>query len=486
MDYKVHAETPLYSRLDNYAKSKIIHFDVPGHKKNPTSPLAKAFGERIALFDANSTKELDVLSNPTGVIAEAEALLADAYGADYAFMLVNGSTFGVITMIMSACGPKDKIIMPRNVHKSAINGVILSGAIPVFIDPEIDPEYGITNGITYNAVKEAIRENPDAKGIFLINPTYFGTVSDLRAIVKLAHRHGIPVLVDEAHGSHFPFHPDLPDSAMSLGADLSTVSIHKTGGSLTQTSALLLNNRLIGKEKIRTIINLMQTTSASYLLLASLDIARKHLVLDGNKIWGNLLPLCEKAKAEIEKIPGLKVISRDEYVNGKEIYDYDETKLVVRVNDLGLTGFEVYDLFKANYNIQFELAETYVVLAIIGPGDTEGNLTHLVNAFKSLSQDYYGKKPPFRIPMTGFFERPKTVVAPRDAFYGVKKSIPIQQASGEISAESIMIYPPGIPLVIPGERITDQILNHYNFYLQQNCIIMNDDGNTELIKVLGE
>ena len=486
MNLKTHAETPIYTGLDHYSKSGIIHFDVPGHKKNPASPLAEAFGERIALLDANSTKELDILSNPTGIINKAERLMAEAYGSDYAFMLVNGSTFGVLTMIMSACGPKDKIIMPRNVHKSAVNGVILSGALPVFIDPEIDPEYGITNGITYNAVKEAIKENPDVKGIFLINPTYFGTVSDLKAIVKLAHRHGIPVLVDEAHGSHFPFHPDLPDAAMRIGADLSTVSVHKTGGSLTQTSVLLLKEELISKEKVRTIINLMQTTSASYLLLASLDLARKHLVLNGKKIWGELLPLCEKAKAEIGKIPGLSVISRDDYVNGKEIYDYDETKLVVRVNELGLTGFEVYDLFKTKYNIQLELAEAYVVLAITGPGDTEDNLTLLVNAFKDLSREYYGKKPPFRIPISGLFERPKTVVAPRDAFYGVKKSVPIREASGEISGESIMIYPPGIPLVIPGERLTDQIIEHYNFYIEQNCMIMNDDGNAKFIKVLGE
>lgn len=233
-------------------------------------------------------------------------------------------------------------------------------------------------------------------------------------------------------------------------------------------------------------INLMQTTSASYLLLASLDIARKYLALNGKEVWGRLLSLCEKAKAEIGKIPGLSVISHNDYVNGKEIYDYDETKLVVKVNDLGFTGFEVYDLFKTRYNIQLELAEAYVVLAITGPGDTEESLSLLVNAFKDLSQEYYGKKPPLKIPMTGFFERPKTVVAPRDAFYSVKKTIPIQEASGEISGESIMIYPPGIPLVIPGERVTDQIIERYNFYLEQNCIIMNDDGDTKYIKVLGE
>ena len=211
---------------------------------------------------------------------------------------------------------------------------------------------------------------------------------------------------------------------MHVGADMSTVSIHKTGGSLTQTSAILLNEGLISKEKVRTIINLMQTTSASYLLLASLDLARKHLVSSGYQLWGNLLALSTKAKSEISKIPGLSVITRDDYANGKEIYDYDETKIVVRVNGLGLTGFEVYDLFKEKYHIQLELAETYVVLAVTGPGDTAEDLTLLVDAFRRLSQEYYGKRAPFHLPRTDFFVRPQTVVAPRDAFYSVKNRFP--------------------------------------------------------------
>lgn len=491
MDYKyyrleLHRETPIYTALEKYSKEHIMHFDVPGHKKNKFSPIAAAFGEKIALIDANSTKELDMLSNPTGIISKAEMLMADAYNADYAFLLVNGSTFGIISMIMSVCDPKDKIIIPRNIHKSAVSGIILSGVIPVFIDPEINTKYGITNGITYDSVKNAIKHNPDVKAIFIINPTYFGTVSDLRAIIKLCHRHNIVVLVDEAHGSHFPFHPDLPDSAMVLGADMSTVSVHKTGGSLTQSSVLLLNEKLIKKEKVRTIINLMQTTSASYLLLASLDIARKNLVINGKEIFGKLLSLCEKCKAEILKIPGLDVITRDDYVNGKEIYDYDETKIVVKVNELGLTGFEVYDIFKEQYNIQLELAETYVVLAVTGPGDNEESINCLVNAFRDLSKKYYGKRQPLNMPLMVEFERPKAVIAPREAFYSKKKSIPINDAAGEISGESVMIYPPGIPLVIPGERITDKIVEHYKFYMEQNCVIMNDDGNPDYIKVLGE
>ncbi len=484
--FELHNKTPIYTALDNYSKENIIHFDVPGHKKNKNTPLASAFGERIVSLDANSTKALDMLSNPSGIIRQAEELMADAYGADYAFLLVNGSTFGIISMIMAACDPKDKIIMPRNVHKSAINGIILSGAVPVFIQPEIDTQYGITNGITYESVKNTIRKNPDAKAIFIINPTYFGTVSDLRAIIKLCHRHGIAVLVDEAHGSHFPFHPDFPDGAMALGADMSTVSIHKTGGSLTQSSVLLLNENIIKYERVRTIINLMQTTSASYILLASLDIARKNLVLNGREIFDKLLTLCEKAKAEINKMPGLRAITRDNYVNGREIYDYDETKIVVKVNNLGLTGFEVYDIFKDEYNIQLELAETYSVLAVTGPGDDEESINNLVNAFRDLSNKYYKKKQPFRIPIMEYFIKPKTVILPREAFYSKKRSVYIDEAVGEISGESVMIYPPGIPLVIPGERITDKIIELYKFYIKHRCVIMNDDGNPYFIKVLGE
>jgi arginine/lysine/ornithine decarboxylase len=235
--------------------------------------LGEYFGEKILGLDANSTKALDNLSNPDGVIKEAEALLADSYWADHAFMLVNGSTFGVQAMIMSVCSPKDKILMPRNVHKSAVNAVILSGAIPVFIDPEINTEYGIANGVSYDQVKKAVQDNPDAKAIFLINPTYFGVVSDLRAIIRLCRRRGLLVLVDEAHGAHFPFHNDFPENATALGADMATVSLHKTGGSFTQSSALLMNERNLDVSTVRTVINLMQTTSASYLLMASIDLA---------------------------------------------------------------------------------------------------------------------------------------------------------------------------------------------------------------------
>ncbi|HEX2937700.1 MAG TPA: aminotransferase class I/II-fold pyridoxal phosphate-dependent enzyme, partial [Ruminiclostridium sp.] len=397
MNNKSQEKTPLLDALLKYMSEPITHFDVPGHKKRENKEIASFFGEKVLKLDANSTPELDMLGHPTGVIAQAENLLADAYGATHAFMLVNGSTSGVQYMIMTACRPKDKIIMPRNVHKSAINALIMSGAQPVFITPETDYDFGIMNGVKFENVKKAIQEHPDAKAVFLINPTYFGATSDLRAIVKFAHRHKMTVLVDESHGAHFPFHPEFPDSAMEAGADMATISLHKTGGSLTQSSVLLLNDRFYEKSEVRTVINLFQTTSASYLLMASIDLARKKLALQGKSIFEKLLTEVAFTKKQIAAIPGLEVLNR-EYIDGGGIYDYDETKIVVRVNDLGLTGFEVYSLLKSEYNVQAELAETYVVLFIASIGDDESTLKRLVEALTDLSKRF-AKKGQFKVEM---------------------------------------------------------------------------------------
>lgn len=482
MAVKKHNQTPLYTALQSYAKTNITHFDVPGHKKR--MPLGGIYDQKLMRYDANSTRALDMLSNPSGVIARAEELLADAYSADAAFMLVGGSTFGIQAMIMTACGPHDKILMPRNVHKSAIGAIILSGAVPVFIEPEINYEYGVANGMPYASVLAAIQENPDAKALFLVNPTYFGAVSDLRSIIRLCRRKKIAVLVDEAHGAHFPFHPDFPDEAMYLGADMSVVSMHKTAGSLTQSSVLLLNEKLFDRHDVLGSINLMQTTSASYLLLGSLDLARKKLMMEGKAMFDRILCATEDVKKRIAKIPGMSVMTRDD-VNGIGMYDYDETKIVVRVNELGMTGFEAYKMLLEEYNVQMELAETYVVLAVVGVGDDISTINILVEALEDMSRRFYGKRDPLQVEMAGFFEKPKTVIAPRDAYYTPKRVVKLEESLGEVAGESVMIYPPGIPLLIPGERITEKVLEHYRFYLTHHCNIMTDENDPGNITILG-
>ncbi len=481
-----HHKTPVFTALGEAAASGVVHFDVPGHKKRMQYGTQDPFWDQMLRYDFNSTKELDLLSSPTGVIREAEALMADAYGADEGFFLVNGSTFGVLAMIMAAVDPGEKILLPRNVHKSVINGVILSGAAPVFVDPEIDYDNGIANGLSAQKVRETIEEHPDIRAVLVINPTYFGAASDLASIVAYCHDHQVIVLVDEAHGAHFPFHPDFPPSGMAVGADLSTASVHKTGGSLTQSSILLLNEGMVTRTRVRTVLNLIQTTSPSYLLMASLDLARRKLVLEGQTIYDELLREIRRVQEQISRIAGLSVLTRD-YVDPKRgRTSFDETKIVVNVRGLGMTGFEVYDRLKDEYGIQVELAETYVILALACIGDDRSTLDALVEALSDLSRRFYGEAPTLDVPQKGFFDKPTTVVSPRNAFYSPKKKVRLEEAEGEVCGESIMIYPPGIPLIIPGEKITRDVINHYLFYEEQHCMIINNDEDPHVLLVLGE
>ena len=334
-------KTPLSDELLKNANSSFIPFDVPGHKGN-TFELINYFGKQSILLDKNSRYSIDNLCQPTGVIKEAEELAADAFCAQDAFFMVGGTTASVQSMIMSACTHGDKIILPRNVHVSVINAIILSGAIPVYINPRIHEILGISLGMTIDDVRQSIAYNTDAKAIFVNNPTYYGICSDLKEICKIAHEYNMLVLVDEAHGTHFYFHEHLPMSAMQCGADMTSISMHKTGGSLTQSSMLLINKGL-DKEYIRSIINLTRTTSASYLLMASLDIARKKMALDGHSLLGLLINTIENCRTRINDIGDYYAFA-NEIINSDAIYDFDQTKLCINTTGIGLTGIEVYTL----------------------------------------------------------------------------------------------------------------------------------------------
>ena len=480
-----HTKTPILTALIEYANRDVTCFDVPGHKRgNYLKELKDIVGEMTLKLDVNASKTMDNLSYPTGVIKESEKLLADAFDADNGFILVNGSTSGVQYMIMSAIENGDKILIPRNVHKSAINALILAGGKPIFMEPEVDIEYGIANGVSVRAVKQALDLNDDIKAVFLINPTYFGVVSDVESIITLAHSRGIPVLVDQAHGAHFSFHSELPVNASVYGADLVTLSMHKTGGSLTQSSVLLHNEGIISKNKVRSTINLLQTTSASYLLMCSVDLARKMLVLEGEERLGELLKLTRDLKIEINKLPGLSCIVQDEYVKYLKAFDYDELKVVIKVNELGVSGFFIYDLLLSDYNIQVELAEPNVIMAIISFGDNKESLIKLLAALKSISDRFYGHLSKNKMKLLPTLKNPKLMLSPRDAYYHNKKLIHISEAAGLISGESIMIYPPGIPLVIPGEMITKEIIDHYLYLKEEGSITLNDDDDPFMIKIL--
>lgn len=479
-----HNKAPLFEALKDYHSKNVVPFDVPGHKHGVgISEMVDYFGSTMLELDVNAMKCLDNICNPIGVIKEAENLAADAYYADHGFFLVNGTTAGVQTMIMSVCQPGDKIILPRNAHKSAITAIILSGAIPVYIQPEVNEDLGIAMGISIESVERAVGRHPEAKAIFLVNPTYYGAITNVKAVVKIAHKYGMAVLVDEAHGAHMNFHPELPQDAIELGADMCAVSTHKTGGSLTQSSLLLLREGIVDVKTVRTTMNLTQTTSASYLLMASIDLARKQLATRGEEMLTEVLRLSRWAREEINKIDGLYAFGK-ELVGMPGVFDFDETKLGVNVRNIGLTGFEVYDLLRDEHNIQTELGDMYNVLAIISLGDTIESLTALVNALKEIAVKHRRNE---EIKLTkGILKNPDIIISPRDAYYSEKKIIRLEDAVGEISGESIMAYPPGIPVVTPGERISKEMIEYIKVLKEEKSLLQGtEDSYVNYIKVLG-
>ncbi len=465
MDREKQKKAPVYEALEKFKKRRVVPFDVPGHKRGRGNPeLRELLGEKCVSLDVNSMKPLDNLCHPVSVIKEAEELTAEAFRADHAFFMVGGTTSSVQSMVLSACKAGDKIILPRNVHKSVINALVLCGAVPVYVNPEVDQRLGISLGMELSQVEKAIEENPDAVCILVNNPTYYGICSDLRRIVDVAHKHGMLVLVDEAHGTHLYFGEGLPVCAMDAGADMASVSMHKSGGSLTQSS-LLLTNKNVNWEYVSQIINLMQTTSASYLLLSSLDISRRNLALRGKESFAKVKEMAEYARTEINAVGGYYAYGK-ELVNGGSVFDFDVTKLSVYTRDIGLAGIEVYDFLRDEYDIQIEFGDITNILAYISIGDRIQDIERLVGALADIKRLY--SKDPSTIPEVGYIA-PKVLMSPQQAFYGKKRSLPIRETAGWVCSEFVMCYPPGIPILAPGELITEEIIDYIVYAKEKGC-----------------
>lgn len=473
-------DTPLFDALKNYVDENVWAFHVPGHKHGKgIEEFTDYVGKAVMEIDVNSMEDLDNLANPIGVIKDAHELAAKAFGADYAYFLINGTTSGIQAMIMAATEPGDKIIMPRNAHKSAFSALILAGVIPVYVYPDINEEFDIAMGITAEQVGEAIKLNPDAKAVLVLNPTYYGITSELKRIIELAHLNNMAVLCDEAHGSHFYFHPDLPPGGIQLGTDIAALSIHKTGGSLTQSSLLISKGKRVDPLIIKSILSLTQSTSASYLLMASLDLARKQLATRGKEMLNKIIEITGYAKEEINGHNGLAALNKDDINKPSSL---DPTKLVVNVSKTGMTGYEVMRLLRTEFHVQLEMADLSNIMAIISLGDDSEYAKFLVNSLKKLTLNRRRGEEL----ITGRILRPEVIVAPRDAYYGKNKSVLLEESAGEISAEMIMVYPPGIPMLCPGERITKDIIEKVKLLKKQHCQLQGmEDPNMEHIKVLG-
>ena len=479
----VQEDAPIYEALEQFRRMRIVPFDVPGHKRGRGNPeLSELLGDRCVNIDVNSMKPLDNLCHPVSVIKAAEELAAEAFGSAHAFLMVGGTTSAVQSMALACCKKGDKIIMPRNVHRSIINALVLCGARPVYVNPDVDRHLGISLGMKVEQVEQAIRDNPDAVAVFVNNPTYYGICSDLRTIVEAAHSHGMKVLVDEAHGTHFYFGENFPVTAMAAGADMASVSMHKSGGSLTQSSLLL-----VGKDMhpgyVRQIINLTQTTSASYLLLSSLDISRRNLALRGREAFAKVAELAEYAREEINRIGGYYAFG-DELVNRDSVYAFDPTKLSVHTLDIGLAGIEVYDILRDEYDIQIEFGDLGNMLAYLSIGDRKQEVERLVSALADIKRRYQKDK-------TGMLSQeyipPRVVMTPQESFYAPKEQLPIQEAEGRICSEFVMCYPPGIPILAPGKEITDEIIEYILYAKEKGCSMTGpEDEKIEKLNVVTE
>ncbi|MED5020258.1 aminotransferase class I/II-fold pyridoxal phosphate-dependent enzyme [Paenibacillus chibensis] len=461
-----HRRTPLFTALKEHAASNPVQFHIPGHKKGmgTDTEFREFIGDNALSIDLINIAPLDDLHQPTGVIEEAQKLAADAFGADYTYFSVQGTSGAIMTMILSMCSPGDKIIVPRNVHKSVMSAIIFSGAKPVFVSPAQDENLGIDHGITTRSVQRALDRHPDAKAVLVINPTYFGVCANLKEIVELAHSRHVPVLVDEAHGVLIHFHEDLPISAMEAGADMAATSVHKLGGSMTQSSVLNLNtkNGFVNPQRVQTIISMLTTTSTSYILLGSLDTSRRNLAINGHVMAQRAIDLAQNARRSINQIEGLYCFG-EEILGGEATFDYDPTKLTIHVRHLGITGYETENWLREHYNIEVELSDMYNILCLVTPGDNEETVSILLTALRELAGAYYNVNTANEL-IVKIPEIPQLSLIPRDAFYGDTEVIPFKESAGRIIAEFIYVYPPGIPILLPGEVISqdniDYIVDH--------------------------
>ena len=464
-------QAPIYEALVKLRKKRIVPFDVPGHKRGRGNPeLVELLGEKCVGIDVNSMKPLDNLGHPISIIRDAEELAADAFGASHAFLMIGGTTSSVQTMILATCKAGDKIILPRNVHKSAINALVLCGAIPIYIEMSVDPKIGIALGLENDRVAKAIKDHPDSKAILINNPTYYGICSDLKGLTEMAHEAGMMVLVDEAHGAHLHFTDKLPISAMDAGADMAAVSMHKSGGSLTQSSLLLIGEQM-NPEYVRQIINLTQSTSASYLLMASLEISRRNLALRGKESFEKVIELSEYARREINAIGGYYAYSK-ELIDGVSVCDFDVTKLSVYTQGIGLTGIEVYDLLRDEYDIQIEFGDIGNILAYISIGDRIQDIERLVGALADIKRLYSRDGKDL---IAGEYIQPELVLSPQEAFYSERRSLSLDESIGQVCGEFVMCYPPGIPILAPGERITREIVDYIQFAKERGCSLQGTE-----------
>jgi arginine decarboxylase len=437
-------------------------YHVPGHKGGPGADpgLRKAIGvDCLAMDIPQDIHGIDLGPSPTPY-ERAERLAADAYGAARTFFLTNGATQGNHTLCLALAPLGTRIVAQRNSHASVVDGLVLSGGLPSFVAPEYDSELGITHCVTPAALEEALREAHDARAAFIVSPTYYGMAADIAGLAAVAHGAGIPLIVDQSWGPHFGFNDALPPTALSQGADAMLTSTHKIAGSLTQSAMLHLSDS--GRVDIGAVaraLRLLRSTSPSALLMASLDAARRQLSLHGEQILWETLQAIEVAREKFETIPGIALVDGS-LVGRMGVAGYDPMRIVLDVRGTGRTGYEIADALRRSYDVHVELPMQATVVFIVGFGESAAALRRLAGdvdeIVKRLGRE--ADTEPIVPPATSL--RHEVALPPREAFLGDAEQVPVDDAVGRISCESIASYPPGVPALLPGERISGETVTY--------------------------
>jgi arginine decarboxylase len=456
---EMHKAAPLFESLRQFVEREQAPFYSPGHKGGRT--LDPWFRDHIAAIDLNNLPDTDTLHCPEGPILEAERLIADAWGVGQSFILVQGSTSGNITVALSALRPDEPVLIARNAHKSVLAGLVQVGARPVWLEPRWDDRFGVAHGIDADVVERAFRDS-GAKALWVLHPTYYGTTGDIAALAELSRRHDATLLVDGAHSPHFAFHPDLPASGESAGAAATVQSVHKILSGLSQAAVLHIDPEVLDPASVRRGLQLVQTTSPHFAIMASIDLARREMMLHGRDLLEQALQRARNAAARLAAIPGLRVLRPDDLAGaGTGLHQLDETKLLIGTSGLEADARDIVERLNRVHGVQPELSGTGHVLCISTIGNTDDDFERLIAGFAEVARHAGRTSAGAKTGLIGdlLAVRPETVLTPREAFFAADEAVSLQAAAGRIAAEAITPYPPGIPLVMPGERLDADVID---------------------------
>lgn len=464
--------TPILEAAQRYLNIDHAPFYMPGHKRGQgiDREFVALMGENVFRLDLPELPELET------AVAEAEELAAEAYRSDHAWFLTNGSTCGIQVMLLATCRQGDKILVGRNCHKATIAGLVLTGAIPIYLPTKYLSEFDLDLGVSPEILELFLQKNPDARAVMLVSPNYFGVCGEIEKMVKIAHAYNIPLLVDAAHGAHLGFHPDLPISALQAGADLVVQSTHKVAGSLTQSSILHLQGNRIPSEKVDRALQILQSSSPNLLLLMSLDVARRQMAIKGHELLTETLRLAKETRSRLNQIPNLRTFDQNQVSN------LDPTRLTVMIDRLGITGFEVDVWLHSKLDVMAEMPTLSQVVFILSLGNTQNDIDRLIHAFLQFPSPTKALKAKNQFQPLPI---PNQLLTPREAYFSDSDRIMLNQAIGRISAESLCPYPPGIPLLCIGEEITLEVIEMLQCILRSGGIINGaGDETLETIQVV--